>query len=52
MLLLSVIRFYLDYLSGYFVIVSLVLTNAGFTPKDFHSHRLKTAGDNLALDQV
>ena len=31
---------------------SLVLTNAGLTPKDFHSHRLKTARENLGLDQV
>ena len=31
---------------------SLVLTNAGLTPKDFHSHRLKTARENLALDEV
>ena len=31
---------------------SLVLTNAGLTPKDFHINRLKTARENLALDQV
>ena len=31
---------------------SLVLTNAGLTPKDFHILRLKTARENLALDQV
>ena len=31
---------------------SLVLTNAGLTQKDFPIHRLKTARENLALDQV
>ena len=31
---------------------SLVLTNAGITPNDFNIHRLKTARENLALDQV
>ena len=31
---------------------SLVLTNAGLTPNDFHSHRLITAREDLALDHV
>ena len=31
---------------------SLVLTNAGLTPNDFHSHRLITAREDFALDHV
>ena len=31
---------------------SLVLTNAGLTQKHFPIHRLKTAREKLALDQV
>ena len=31
---------------------SLVLTNAGLTPNDFHSHRLITAREDFALFHV